>query len=162
MRLIPIPKRMDVEKAAHDLHLRTLSKIPRPLDRLIYLASTRDYNTGLYYHDGLAARVKQEEGCGALAFCHGKAFRELTSSSLEDLVSQMEAYMTSIHTSRGEFIAAWRKLEPYRVAIPVNTDPLAAEFLFSNLKLALAILETRLSIGPMTDPRAWTRPSLVQ
>jgi hypothetical protein len=70
--------------------------------------------------------------------------------------------MASLHTSRGEFLAAWRKLEPYRVAIPVNTDPLAAEFLFSNLKVALAILETRLSIGPMTEPGAWPRPSLVQ
>ena len=157
-----MPKRIDVQRAAHDLHLRTLSKIPRPLDRLIYLASTRDYNTGLYYHDGLAARFSEEVACEALADCHREAFRELTSSSLEDLVSQMEAYMTSIHTSRGEFIAAWRKLEPYRVAIPVNTDPLAAEFLFSNLKLALAILETRLSIGPMTEPGAWPRPSLVQ
>jgi hypothetical protein len=138
-----MPKRMDVQKAAHDLHLRTLSKIPRALDRLIYLASTRDYNTDLYYHDGLAARFSEEVACEALADCHRAAFGELTSSSLEELVSQMEAYMASIHTSRGEFIAAWRTLEPYRVAIPVNTDPLAAEFLFSNLKVALAILDHR-------------------
>ena len=93
-----MPKRIDVQRAAHDLHLRTLSKIPRPLDRLIYLASTRDYNTGLYYHDGLAARFSEEVACEALADCHREAFRELTSSSLEDLVSQMEAYMASIHT----------------------------------------------------------------
>jgi hypothetical protein len=55
----------------------------------------------------------------------------------------MEAYMVSIHTSRDGFLAAWRKLEPYRVAIPVNTDPLAAELLFSNLKVALGILDRR-------------------
>jgi hypothetical protein len=30
-----MPKRMDVQKAAHDLHLRTLSKIPRALDRVL-------------------------------------------------------------------------------------------------------------------------------
>src|ERR1700680_1871503 len=145
-----MPKRIDVEKAAHDLHLRTLSKIPRPLDRLIYLASTRDYNTGLYYHDGLAARFSVEVACEALADCHREAFHELTSSSLEDLVFQMEGYMASTHTSGCEFIAAWRKLERYRVAIPVGTDPLSAEFLFSNLKVALAILGAR------------PRPSLVQ
>src|ERR1700736_574557 len=157
---MPMPKRMDVQKAAQDLHLRTLSKIPRPLDRLIYLASTRDYNTGLYYHDGLAARFSEEVACEALADCHREAFRELTASSLEGLVSQMEGYIASTHTSRGEFIAAWRKLEPYRVAIPVDSDPLSAEFLFSNLKVALAILETRLSVRPMTEPGAWPRPSL--
>src|ERR1700730_17234256 len=78
-----MPKRIDVQRAAHDLHLRTLSKISRPLDRLIYLASTRDYNTGLYYHDGLAARFSEEVACEALADCHREAFRELTSSSLK-------------------------------------------------------------------------------
>src|ERR1700674_1685067 len=155
------PNRTDVVAAARDLRLRTLSQNPNPLDCFIYLASLRDYNTGLYYHDGLASRFSEEVACEALAVCHREAFRQLTSSSLEDLVSQMEAYMASIHTSRGEFIAAWRTLEPYRVAIPVNTDPLAAEFLFSNLKVALAILETRLSIRPMTEPGAWPRPSLV-
>jgi len=34
------------------LRRRTLSHIKRPLDRLIYLASTRDYNTGFYYTMG--------------------------------------------------------------------------------------------------------------
>jgi hypothetical protein len=155
-------KRIDVQNAAQDLHSRTLSKMPRALERLIYLASTRDYNTGLYYHDGLAACFSEEVACEALADCHRKAFHELSSSSLEDLVSQMEAYIASTHTGAGEFIAAWRKLEPYRVVIPVDTDPLLAEFLFSNFKVALAILETRLSIRPMREPGAWPRPSLVQ
>jgi hypothetical protein len=41
-----MPQRIDVQRTAHDLHLRTLSKIPRPLDRLMYLASPREYNTG--------------------------------------------------------------------------------------------------------------------
>jgi hypothetical protein len=30
-----MPKRIDVQRAAHDLHLRTLSKIPRALDRVL-------------------------------------------------------------------------------------------------------------------------------
>ncbi len=139
-------KRMDVQQAADDLRRRTLSKIARPLDRLIYLASTRDYNTGFYYHDGLASRFDEDVVSEALADCHQEALRELLSSSLEELVGQMDAYMDSTHTSPDNFIAAWKKLEPY--------DVLTAEFLFSNFKIALAILEARLSSRPMSVPDA--------
>jgi len=139
-----VPKRMDVQKAAEDVHRRTLATIPRALDRFIYLASTRDYNTGMYFHDGLAARFSAEVACEALADCHQEAYRQLLLCPVRELVSQMEAYIQSSHTRPRDFIAAWRELEPYRVAIPVRTDPFSAEFLFSNFRIALAILEERL------------------
>jgi hypothetical protein len=137
-------KHQDVERAAEDLRRRTLSEFPRSLDRLIYLASLRDYNTGLYYHDGLAARFTQEAACEALANCHREVFRELLATPLKELVTQMEAYVEATHTSPFDFVAAWKRLEPYRVAVPVETDSLSSEFLFSNFKVALAILEARL------------------
>jgi hypothetical protein len=147
-------KRLNVQQAADDLRRRTLAKIARPLDRLIYLASTRDYNTGFYYHDGLASQFTEEVVCEALADCHREALRELVSSSLEDLVRQMDAYMDSTQTSPADFIVAWKKLEPYRVAVPVDTDLLTAEFLFSNFKIALTILEARLDTHPTAAPDA--------
>ncbi len=137
-------KRMDVQQAAEDLRHRTLAEMPRSLDRMIYLASMRDYNTGVYYHDGLASRFTQDAACEALADCHREAFRNLVGSSLENLVEQMEAYMASTRTTPIDFLTAWRRLEPYRVAVPVETDPISAEFLFSSFRTALAILEARL------------------
>jgi hypothetical protein len=153
--------RLDVQRAADDVRRRTLARIPRPLDQLIYLASMRDYNTGLYYHDGLASAYTQEVACEALAECHRQAFQQLLEGSLEELVGQLESYMGSTRTNPLDFIAAWKKLEPYRVAVPVETGLLSAELLFSNLKIALAILELRL------DPRqtaqgASLRPSLAR
>ena len=142
--VISFPRRLDVQQAAEELLHRTLAGISRPLDRLIYLASMRDYNTGLYYHDGLASRFSQEVACEALADCHAEVFRQIVRCSLAELVEQMDAYMCSTRTSPAEFLAAWMKLEPYRVAIPVETDPLSAELLFSNFRVALAILEARL------------------
>ena len=136
---------MDVQQAADDLRRRSLSEFPSPLDRLIYLASMRDYNTGLYYHDGLASRFSPEVACEAMADCHREAFRQLVGCSLEDLVSQMEGYMASTHTSPTDFLTAWKGLEPYRVAVPVESDPLSAQFLFSSFKIALVILESRLN-----------------
>ena len=101
----------------------------------------RDYNTGLYHHDGLAARFSPEAACEAIADCHRDAFEELLSSPLSGLVEQLGAYMSSTGASPLDFIQAWQGLQPYRVAVPSGTDSLSAEFLFSNLKIALAILE---------------------
>jgi hypothetical protein len=147
-------KRGDVLAAADDFRRRTLSHAPRALDRLIYLASMRDYNTGLYHHEGLAARYSQEAACEAVADCHREAFRELLSSPLEDLVEELETYMISSQTEPADFIRAWRSLEPYRVAVPAGTDSLSVEFLFSNLKVALAILEHQHAPHPKPIPAA--------
>ena len=148
-----------VRQAADDIRCRTLSKIRRPFDRLIYLASLRDYNTGLYYHEGLATRFPQDAACEALAECHREAFRELFAASLEELVEQLAGYVDSVHAARGDFIAAWQGLEPYRVAVPVETDPVSAELFFSNLKVALAVLQSRLrghghwAVPPVASPQ---------
>src|SRR4029077_1614771 len=145
------PKHVDVIAATEDLRRRTLPHAPRALDRLIYLASMRDYNTGLYHHEGLAARFSPEVACEALADCHREAFRELLLEPLKDLVEQLETYMISTRSEPLDFISTWKDLAPYRIAIPVGTDSLAVELLFSNLKIALAILERQ-----QTQPRVRT------
>jgi hypothetical protein len=130
---------------ADDVRRRTLAHLPSALGRMIYLASTRDYNNGLYYHQGLASRYSEAAACEALADCHRESFHELLGTSLEDLVQQLQAYAESSGAITTNFVAAWKELAPYRVAVPVGTDPLAADFVFSNLKVALAIFETRLN-----------------
>ncbi len=155
-------KGKDVQAAIQDLRRRTLAQMPVALERLIYLSSTRDYNTGYYHHDGLALRFSEEAACEALADCHREAFRELMAASLQELVHQLKRYAERSHASMSDFIAAWRDLEPYRVAIPAGTDSLASELLFSNLKIALAILETRLMTPWPAKPSASPRPSLVR
>jgi hypothetical protein len=149
-----LSKHADVQAASQDLRFRTLSQLPHPLDRLIYLASTRDYNTGLYHHDGLALRFSGEAACEALADCHREAFRQLLTSSLEQIVNQLQAYMETSRIAPLEFITAWRDLKPYQVAVPAETDSLSAEFLFSNLRIALAILESRFRAVPPGAPDA--------
>jgi hypothetical protein len=138
-------KRSDVLAVADDVRRRTLAHLPLALERMIYLASTRDYNNGLYYHHGLASRYSEAAACEALADCHRESFREILAAPLEELVEQLQAYAASLGVIASDFVAAWKELEPYRVALPVGTDPLAADFVFSNLKVALAIFEARLS-----------------
>ncbi|HWG59319.1 MAG TPA: hypothetical protein VN661_09755 [Candidatus Acidoferrales bacterium] len=151
-------QRMDVHEALDDLNRRTLSAMERVLDRMIYLASLRDYNTGLYHHAGLASQFTSEVACEAIAACHRDVFQRLLCLPLSELVAQLDGYIKSTFCEAGIFFSTWRKLEPYRVAIPMNADPVAAELLFSNFKVALAILEARQKSCPVTAPAAWPRP----
>lgn len=132
-----------VEEAYDDLLRRSLSKISGDLARLIYLASTRDYNTGKYHHDGLAARFRVEIACKALELAHRRIFYRIAACSLEELVQEVELYLSSSRQSRDEVLQVWQKLEPYRVALPVDVNVAIAQLFVSNTKLALAILRRR-------------------
>ncbi|PYV86126.1 MAG: hypothetical protein DMG90_21920 [Acidobacteria bacterium] len=137
VRLVP------VQEAYEDLLNRTLSRISCNLGRLIYLASTRDYNTGNYYHEGLASRFSPEVARKALEIAHQQAFYKVSAFSLEDLASDLEAYLRSSRENPQQFLRAWQKLEPYRVAIPTEANLTVARLFASNLRLALAILRFR-------------------
>jgi len=56
-----------VEAAIRDLENRTLASLHGELTKLVYLSSTRDYNTGEYLHEGLAQRFGAEAAQQALA-----------------------------------------------------------------------------------------------
>ena len=136
-------KLVPVQVAYDDLLNRTLSRIPCDLGRLIYLASTRDYNTGNYYHEGLASRFSPDVARKALEIAHRQAFYKLSAFPLEDLVSDLEAYLLSTRENAQDFLRTWQKLEPYRVAMPTEVNLTIARLFTSNLKLALAVLRFR-------------------
>jgi hypothetical protein len=135
--------RTDVEAAREDLKNRTLASIGLKLGRLLYLASTRDYNTGRYYHDGLAFHFSEEVAGKALAEAHREEFIGLAVGPLEDLVDQLQLYLRSVGAEPEEIFRTWQKLEPYRVAIPIDCDHLTASLFLANVKIALAIVESR-------------------
>ena len=137
------------EQAAYDdLLQRSLSKISCDLARLIYLASTRDYNTGTYHHDGLAARFSPDVAGKALEMAHRQIFYQLSAYSLERLVEQLQIYLDCSHESAADVLRIWQRLEPYRVAIPVEVNPAVARLFLSNIRLALAIWRFRQEPAP--------------
>jgi hypothetical protein len=145
--------RMDLHAAKQDIKVHSLANLPGEIGKLVYLAATRDYNTGKYYHDGLAVRFSEEIANKALAACHEETFRRLVSTSLEKLVEQLDAYVKSAHSIESEVIDAWQRLEIYRVTVPLACDSLSAQLFCSNLKIALAILESRAS-HPLSSQRS--------
>ena len=132
-----------VDEAYDDLLRRSLSKINGDLARLIYLASTRDYNTGKYHHDGLAAHFEADVACQALERAHRQIFYRIAARSLQEMVGEVELYINSSRQSREEVLQVWQKLEPYRVALPVDVNAAVAQLFVSNVRLALAVLRQR-------------------
>src|SRR5258708_9836777 len=86
---------IDVEPAITDLRNRTLSRLPGDFSRLVYLASSRDLNTGHYSHDGLALHFGQNVASKAMALCHGEIFDRLVYASLEELIEELRNYISS-------------------------------------------------------------------
>src|ERR1700730_14273553 len=102
-------KTVNLEQAYDDLLRRSISRIPGDLARFIYLASTRDYNTGKYHHDGLAARFQADAACQALERAHREIFCRLADCSLQELVEELEVYVSSSRQSREEILEVWQK-----------------------------------------------------
>jgi hypothetical protein len=139
------------QEAYDDLLRRTLAKISCDLERLVYIASLRDYNTGSYRHDGLSARFSPAIACQALEMAHRDIFYRVAALPLRELVKQMKTYLQASRENEDDVLRAWRRLEPYRIAVPMKVHPTAAALFISNLKLALAILP-RLRQQPQACP----------
>ena len=126
--------------AVQDLEERTLAGLNGDLTRLVYLSSTRDYNTGEYQHAGLGDRFGSDAAQSALARCHKQAFEGLLELSLAHWVGQLAAYIDSTGAERDRVLDAWRRLQAYRVLVPEACDEFSAEFFASNVRVALEAL----------------------
>src|SRR5260370_4841720 len=91
-------RNIDIEPAVTDLRNRTLSRLPGDFSRLVYLASSRDCNTGKYYHDGLAFHFSQTVASKAMPLCHKEIFDRLVYGSLDELIHELSS---SISPDRG-------------------------------------------------------------
>ena len=148
-----------VRDVYEDLLRRTLSKISSDLARLIFIASTRDYNTGTYHHEGLASRFSPEKASEALELAHTEIFKQLAAYSLEALVEEIEIYACASRESAATIVRTWQTLEPYRVTVPLRLNPTIVHVFVSNIRLALAILRHRQN-PEVVDPSAASRLQL--
>src|SRR5258707_14237598 len=138
--------RLDIEAAKQDLRLRTLEPIGYDFGRLIYMSSLRDFNTGEYYHQGLAHSFSEQAARAALAGCHQEIFYRLTSSPLESLVAQVERFIRSSPHDWEKTFNAWETLEAYLVMVPSVSNRLFDDVFRWDTKVARELLNCRVGL----------------
>gem|GEM_PF-671292 len=138
----------DLYPAIQEIERELLQVISEDIARLVYLASTRDYNASRYHHDFLAFHYPEEMVDQALAACHREVFTRLALSPLAVIVQQLKDYLSSVMVPLADVLHMWSKLAPYRVLPPCDCEPLVAELFFSNIRIALALLQAHQEATP--------------
>ncbi len=118
-----------------------LENLPNDLTRMIYLASLRDCNSGMYLHPELSHQRGNQAANEAFRICHEQVFRRLLSTSLPDYVTQLQEY---IRFTRGETLTVlktWRSLQAYRATVPVSAIETSMELYFLNVAIALEVVD---------------------
>jgi hypothetical protein len=138
------PVKVDPSKAIADLRAHTLNKLKGgEYAQLVFLASTRDYNSMAYKHDGLAFRWGEEATRIALEQCHRQVFNRLAVSSLTEMLEAFEGYLFSLQHELFQLVRAWRKMQSYRMQLPLESNPYFDDLFLANMAATLEALENR-------------------
>ena len=130
----------EVARVARDFEERTLSELRGYFERLIYLASLRDYNTGRYHHYGLETRYPSETVDESLRQCHIKVFEELVFLPLKEQTEDLLSFFESLKEEKARLVDAWQRLRSYQVLPPENCHPLARTLFDKNIEIMLKVL----------------------
>jgi hypothetical protein len=132
-----------LDKAVDDLERHTLAAIPGAVAKLVYLASTRDYNTGQYHHAGLEWAHTPEAAQAALQHCHVTVFQSLAGEEFEKLVEEVGNYLIASQGDPKRILKTWRGLEPYRMLVPAACDARIRNLFLANFSAALAVVQLK-------------------
>jgi hypothetical protein len=126
--------------AAADVSKNTLSRIPTLFGRLIYLASLRDANSGVYRHHGLASIFGREETRLALTQHHEAVFQEWLGRPLAEKLDDLSEYLASLEDPRRLVIENWSRVAAYRAYIPASARESERELFFAEFEILVETL----------------------
>lgn len=131
-------RKLDVDLVLEEIHNRLFPTLAGgEFARLMWVAGTRDYNTGAYRHVGLTYRYNEEAIAAALAMCHHEVFDRLASAQLVDFVRILKEYFLSTREKCSTVVSCWQDLESYRVLVPMLSDDYSRALFFANVQFAL-------------------------
>lgn len=117
------PKGMLERNALADLWKHTLSQIPSIYGRVVYLASLRDANSGIYRHHGLSAAFGREESLSALRRSHEDTFREWLNLRLPYKCADLVTYFQNVDENPRQVVTYLARATPYLSQVPDSASP---------------------------------------
>lgn len=142
-----------VRGPAADLWRHTLMQVPTTFGRLIYLASLRNQNTGMYEHHGLAQMYGAGEADRTMRESHQHLFSEWLCFSLEEQKNEVEDYMRGLEESPRLVIENWLRFSPYRNFIPAETRDAERRLYMTDLDAVMEMLRRENGVA-LPDPEA--------
>jgi hypothetical protein len=125
--------------AAGDLWKNTLSRIPTLFGKLVYLASLRDPNSGIYRHHGLSMVFGREESSRVLRENHEQAFLEWLNLPLAGKSADLTVYLTSLDDPAPTVLSHWFRSKAYSHHAPSAAPEMERELFVKDLE---ALIET--------------------
>jgi len=132
------PKGVFERSAVLDLWKNTLSNISTRFERLTYLASVRDPNTGVYRHYGLANAFGRDESIKALRSSHEQIFLEWIGSTLEEKYLDLQQFLAGLDESRKTVAEYW--LQRAVTLVPDSAREMERELFCKDLEALLEII----------------------
>jgi hypothetical protein len=130
---------------------RTLDSIPAMLGRLVYLASLRNANTGVYEHAGLADRVGVEITDRVIRRSHLTIFQEWLCYGLRRQKSELDEHLSSLNGDKREVIYNWLSLEPFGVWVPAESKDVERKLFYTDLAIVMELI--RVDYGVVSRDR---------
>lgn len=118
----------------------TLSAISSVYGQLVWIASLRNVNTGIYERPGLSDALGEEKSHRTILASHEEAFSTWLSFSLEQQKADLDIYLSELGSDRQASIETWLKLAPYRNLIPLSARGSERELFEADFEALLALL----------------------
>jgi hypothetical protein len=127
-------------RVVEDFTARSLAAISTEFGKLLYLASLREFSSGRYCHEGLAARYTAEGVQQALGFCHEELFLRILEMPLEQQEWDLRACISGMDGEFWSKLRRWRETELYRMLVPSDVPEYLREVFISNVGALLDLL----------------------
>ncbi len=128
------------DQLADYIRVSVLESLPNDLTRMIYLASLRDCNSGMYLHPELSRQRGMHAVDRAFRACHEQVFRRLLTTRLPEYVTQLQEYIRYTRSEIPTVLRTWRSLQAYRATVPVSALAASSELYFLNIGIALDVV----------------------
>jgi hypothetical protein len=137
-----------LERSAEaDLFRNTLLRIPTVFQRLAYLASLRDPDSGNYSHHGLVSLYGQTETRKALSQSHKGAFQDWLNLSLAEKTEDVQRYLRGLDLRVAGVLEHWRDAALHGRFLPKVVHDGDKELFLQEFEILLEILTDRFQNG---------------